>query len=602
MRKKQPRTRLKLIDGPIPCVQGVALTDPEHGSEPQVLAPIVYRETDMVTHALSTLPSHELIQVRLRNWNDSKQKKFSGFYRSRKGLKYQVFKDRKGFFYIRSRRIKRKVLEGSVFRSLPKPYFSIIYNEESSLGDDKAIAESIVIVDRAKLQRKLLGLVHHEFREQLRDFFKTAAVVGDTLFVTELRALHRTVRIKYEDNSSFDIEPDEDELSSNEDFCSFLEQLTRVTVDYTHKEESDNPIAIHSLIDADAIKDRLRFLAYDPVITEQPLFGSFKLKDSDYLSCHSYFLAERIRKAPIRGAASVAQFLGELPESAKSFADVLQGTIEFIRNVKKRDFQSAFNYMLNKLDKRSWKRAGFDTTPSWESIVKAGVGIDFFWSFGLKPMIDDLKAIYNFSQSLSEQLSSSGYLRRRARSSHKLENVTFDVATIEHGLLKEVSGQFRGELEIYINYGCDVRIVNPLQALLDACGLNSILGTAWELVPMSFVVDWFLNVGSVIERLTDLNVDSFTFHNEYRTYTIKGKGVVEYSYQFDREVLGNTFPDEVQVTSHPCEFLTVDRGFYNESLTDSQRIALDVYAPVIQNKFNLSKVATLVELIAQRLL
>ena len=119
---------------------------------------------------------------------------------------------------------------------------------------------------------------------------------------------------------------------------------------------------------------------------------------------------------------------------------------------------------------------------------------------------------------------------------------------------------------------------------------------------MSFVVDWFLNIGSVIERLTYIDIDSFTFHNEYRTYTIKGKGVTEYSYRFDREVLGKTFPDEIQVTSHPCEFLTIDRGFYNESLTDSQRIALDVYAPVIQSKFNLSKVATLVELITQRLL
>ena len=602
MRKKQPRTRLKLIDGPIPCVQGVALSDSEHGSEPQILSPIVYREVETTSQALTTLPSHELIQVRLRNWNDNKQKKFSGFYRSRKGLKYQVFKDRKGFFYVRPRRIKRRVLEGSVFRSLPKPYFSIIYNEDSSLGDDKAIAESVVIVDRALLQRRLLSLVHAQYREQLRDFFNSAASVGDTLFVTELRALHRTIHIKYEDNSSFDIEPDEDELASNEDFCSFLEQLTRVTVDYTHKEESSNPISIHSLIDADAIKDRLRFLAYDPVITEQPLIGDFKLKDSDYLSCQCYFLAERIRKAPIRGAASVAQFLGELPESAKSFADILQSTIEFIRNVKKRNFKSAFNHMLNKLDKRSWKKAGFDTTPTWESIVKAGVGIDFFWSFGLKPMIDDLKAIYNFSQSLSEQLSSSGYLRRRARSSHKLEDVTFDVTTIEHGLLKEVSGRFRGKLEIYINYGCDVKIANPLQALLDACGLNSILGTAWELVPMSFIVDWFLNIGSVIERLTDIDTNGFTFHNEYRTFTIKGKGVIEYSYQFDRDVLGKAFPDEVQVTSHPCEFLTVDRGFYNESLTDSQRIALDVYAPVIQSKFNLSKVATLAELIAQRLL
>lgn len=119
---------------------------------------------------------------------------------------------------------------------------------------------------------------------------------------------------------------------------------------------------------------------------------------------------------------------------------------------------------------------------------------------------------------------------------------------------------------------------------------------------MSFVVDWFVNIGSVIERLTDLETDSFEFVNEYQTITIHGIGNTVYSFRIDPSSTSELFSNETQITMHPCEFLTIRRQPYKERLTDSQRITLDAYAPVIQSKFNLSKVATLFELVAQRLL
>lgn len=49
--------------------------------------------------------------------------------------------------------------------------------------------------------------------------------------------------------------------------------------------------------------------------------------------------------------------------------------------------------------------------------------------------------------------------------------------------------------------------VGSLQRLADTIGLNP-FRTAWELIPMSFVVDWFLNVGDVIASQTSLDYSS----------------------------------------------------------------------------------------------
>lgn len=50
----------------------------------------------------------------------------------------------------------------------------------------------------------------------------------------------------------------------------------------------------------------------------------------------------------------------------------------------------------------------------------------------------------------------------------------------------------------------EVRINNPNLALAERMGLVNPLAIAWELVPFSFVVDWFTNVGQIAESVTDL--------------------------------------------------------------------------------------------------
>lgn len=58
-------------------------------------------------------------------------------------------------------------------------------------------------------------------------------------------------------------------------------------------------------------------------------------------------------------------------------------------------------------------------------------------------------------------------------------------------------------MEMRVRLGATIEIVNPNLWLANSLGLINPLSVAWELVPFSFVADWFFNVSTVISGLTD---------------------------------------------------------------------------------------------------
>lgn len=53
-------------------------------------------------------------------------------------------------------------------------------------------------------------------------------------------------------------------------------------------------------------------------------------------------------------------------------------------------------------------------------------------------------------------------------------------------------------------YSAEVSVSNPNVALANQLGLLNPIATLWELVPYSFVVDWFTNVGQILSSWSDL--------------------------------------------------------------------------------------------------
>jgi hypothetical protein len=72
----------------------------------------------------------------------------------------------------------------------------------------------------------------------------------------------------------------------------------------------------------------------------------------------------------------------------------------------------------------------------------------------------------------------------------------------------------------FAKQGCRVKTFRPGPTqTLHQWGLDNPLLIAWELVPFSFVIDWFVNVGDVLSSLTDFA--GMTLVDQYRTYGTK---------------------------------------------------------------------------------
>lgn len=82
---------------------------------------------------------------------------------------------------------------------------------------------------------------------------------------------------------------------------------------------------------------------------------------------------------------------------------------------------------------------------------------------------------------------------------------------------------------VYQRAGFDVEIVHPTIFLAEQLGLLNPAAIAWELVPFSFVLDWFIPVGTWINNISDYA--GCERSNAYVTTFSKTMGVVEYPNQ-----------------------------------------------------------------------
>jgi hypothetical protein len=77
----------------------------------------------------------------------------------------------------------------------------------------------------------------------------------------------------------------------------------------------------------------------------------------------------------------------------------------------------------------------------------------------------------------------------------------------------------RRSYELSYHVGYIYRVTNANAALSQSLGLSDPVSVAWELVPFSFVADWFVNVGDVLEQIGVFTGKEFI--TGYETYVCK---------------------------------------------------------------------------------
>jgi hypothetical protein len=142
--------------------------------------------------------------------------------------------------------------------------------------------------------------------------------------------------------------------------------------------------------------------------------------------------------------------------------------------------------------------------------------------------------------------------------------------------------------KIRIQYQCDVEVSNPTLWLANSLGIVNPAQVAWQLVPLSFILDWFVNVESFLGQASDfwgLNVTNasttLTYFGQWKeTWSVYG-WISSYGVYGMTRSLGLILPS---LGKRPVKALSWQRGLTAVSLLLNELKSLEPEKPLARKK------------------
>lgn len=213
-------------------------------------------------------------------------------------------------------------------------------------------------------------------------------------------------------------------------------------------------------------------------------------------------------KSRLSDRASLGTMLGELGETHRMIANRANQLWKFTRQVKSGNFAGAARTLK------------MSAVPPGVSRKRAWAGNWLEYNLGWKPVIGDIGNAVDVLQSPIKSIWVSALVRSGP--------TRFDLATPQKG--ENPTAVYPANLTWHnfrywycdqqVGCGAEVQISNPNLWLANQLGFINPLAVAWELVPMSFVIDWFVNVGQVLNSMTDFY--GLTLTKEWTTSKVVG--------------------------------------------------------------------------------
>lgn len=206
--------------------------------------------------------------------------------------------------------------------------------------------------------------------------------------------------------------------------------------------------------------------------------------------------SEAIKRAAMN--KSISEFSDMKVNMAATFAE-RQRTIDMIAN---RSMQAY--YSLRALKRGDLSKAIRIINGGREPLSKKAAALHLEWAYGWAPLVGDISTICSKELPPNPEVLISESVTRRINYNYS------DMKT---------EGTHRSTCSFI------ARLDSPLVASAEKLGLINPALVAWELVPFSFVVDWFLPIGNYLDSLT-------TFSG----YTIMDKCLAESQFLYQTNI------------------------------------------------------------------
>lgn len=213
----------------------------------------------------------------------------------------------------------------------------------------------------------------------------------------------------------------------------------------------------------------------------------------------------------------VSQTAGELPETVTLLLSASKRLLTSVKYVKQGRLLKA---LIN---------LGIDEKRAKKTLTGNSANLILEFQYGWKPLMNEIHSLaeaveYGFNQPISKAITV-----------RKEEVISLD-EVVEEG---HITYTHSGEKKYVIKAGIKAYVTNDALTSLGSHGLLNPAALAWELFPMSFVINWFVPIGSFLSGL------STHFGMEFRDgYMTK---VVEYQ----RSTVGTNHDPILQCKSYP---------------------------------------------------
>lgn len=216
-----------------------------------------------------------------------------------------------------------------------------------------------------------------------------------------------------------------------------------------------------------------------------------------------------VNKLQSGASASIGTAIGEAEESFKMIINRLKSLTAAARNLKRGNI-IGFWRSLN-IDQKGRPR------PKKQRIRNDAAGIWLEYSFGWAPMISDIFDALNVLQAPIPK----GRFRARSANTSGQETLFF-------------AGQPAFcNWSIGVTLACLASVSNPNLFLANQLGLVNPVQVAWNLIPFSFLVDWFLPVGSFLNSFTAFWGLTLENCSITRIVNFRSRNYVSYPYWID---------------------------------------------------------------------
>lgn len=203
--------------------------------------------------------------------------------------------------------------------------------------------------------------------------------------------------------------------------------------------------------------------------------------------------------------ANLAQTLAQMNQLTALIAGNATRIVKSLRALKRMNFSGAVSAL-------SSGRSGSGASSSGLSKTKSVASNWLQLQYGWKPLLSDIENFFKILPASTEQ--SSTFHRVTGSGSVKDEHVVAyppgDAVIGEQNV-----GKTTHTSRTSVKYGISYRLDDPTTQFFAQLGFTNPVNLAWEVLPFSFVADWFLPIGSYLETASAFH--GLTFLDGYKT-------------------------------------------------------------------------------------